>query len=64
MNGSSWTRELVELAALLAAAATADLSADSFARVSGGTLVLGGLAVVLLVGAAVHHRRRLRQRAG
>ncbi len=58
MTGSSWTRELVELAVLLAVVAAADLSADSFAHVSGDTVVLTGLAIVLLVSAAVHHRMR------
>jgi GNAT superfamily N-acetyltransferase len=57
---SSWTRELVELAALFLAVAAADLFANSVAHVSRGAVVLAALAVFLLVTAVVHHRVRHR----
>lgn len=57
MRGT-WTRELVELAVLFGAVAAADLSADSFTRVSLSAIVLTGLAVVLLVGAVLQSRAR------
>jgi GNAT superfamily N-acetyltransferase len=59
-RASSWTRELVELAALFLAVAAADLFANSVAHVSSGVVVLAVLAVVLLVCAVVHHRIRHR----
>jgi GNAT superfamily N-acetyltransferase len=61
-GASSWTRELVELAALFLAVAAADLFANSVAHVSGGVVVLSALAVLLLVCAVVHHRVRHRVR--
>lgn len=59
---SSWTRELVELAALFLAVAAADLFANSVAHVSSGVVILAALAVLLLVCAVVHHRVRHRPR--
>ncbi|GAB1513400.1 GNAT family N-acetyltransferase [Actinophytocola sp. KF-1] len=59
---SSWTHELVELAALFLAVAAADLFANSVAHVSRGVVVLTALAVLLLVCAVVHHRVRHRPR--
>jgi len=61
--GSSWTRELLELAALFVAVAAADLFANSVAHVSGGALVLTGMGVFLVVCAAAHHRLRHRSPA-
>jgi GNAT superfamily N-acetyltransferase len=61
-RSSSWTRELVELAALFLAVATADLFANSLAHISRGTIVLSAMAVVLVVFAVVHHRIRHRAR--
>lgn len=61
-RSSSWTRELVELAALFLAVAAADLFANSVAHVSSGVVVLAALAVFLLVCAVVHHRIRQRPR--
>jgi hypothetical protein len=57
MRGT-WTRELVELAVLFGVIAAADLSADSFTRISLSAIVLTGLAVVLLVGAVLQSRAR------
>lgn len=57
---SSWTRELIELAALFLAVATADLFANSLAHLSRGAIVLTALAVVLVVCAVMHHRVRHR----
>lgn len=62
-GSSSWTRELVELAALFVAVAAADLFANSFAHVSGGAVTLTCMAVFMLVCAVVHHRVRHRPRA-
>lgn len=62
-RSGSWTRELVELAALFLAVATADLFANSLAHISRGTVVLTALAVVLVVCAVVHHRIRHRRQA-
>lgn len=59
---TSWTRELVELAALFLAVAAADLFANSVAHVSRGAVVLAVLAVFLMVCAVVHHRIRHRPR--
>jgi GNAT superfamily N-acetyltransferase len=59
-RSGSWTRELVELAALFLAVATADLFANSLAHVSRGVVVLTALAVVLVVCAVAHHRLRHR----
>jgi len=59
-RSGSWTRELVELAALFLAVATADLFANSLAHVSRGAVVLAALAAVLVVCAVVHHRIRHR----
>ncbi|MBB4905364.1 GNAT family N-acetyltransferase [Actinophytocola algeriensis] len=61
-RSSSWTRELVELAALFLAVAAADLFANSVAHVSSGVVILAVLAVVLMVCAVVHHRIRHRPR--
>ncbi|HEX6358318.1 GNAT family N-acetyltransferase [Actinophytocola sp.] len=60
-RSGSWTRELLELAALFLAVATADLFANSLAHVSRGTVVLAAMAVVLVVCAVVHHRIRHRR---
>jgi len=60
--GSSWTRELVELAALFVAVAAADLFANSFAHVSGGAVALICMGVFMSVCAVVHHRLRHRAR--
>ena len=57
-RSGSWTRELVELAALLFAIAVADLFASG--QVSRGVVVLTALAIVLVACAAVHHRVRRR----
>jgi GNAT superfamily N-acetyltransferase len=59
-RSGSWTRELVELAALFLAVATADLFANSLAHVSRGAVVLTAMAAVLVVCAVVHHRVRHR----
>lgn len=59
-RSGSWTRELVELAALFLAVATADLFANSLAHISRGALVLTALAAALIVCAVVHHRVRHR----
>jgi len=61
-RSSSWTRELIELAALFLAVATADLFANSLAHVSRGAIVLTAMAAVLVVFAVVHHRIRHRTR--
>jgi hypothetical protein len=61
-RSSSWTRELVELAALFLAVAAADLFANSVVHVSSGVVILAALAVVLLVCAVVHHWVRHRPR--
>lgn len=61
-RSSSWTRELVELAALFLAVAAADLFANSVAHVSSGVVILAALAVALLVSAVVHHWIRHRPR--
>jgi GNAT superfamily N-acetyltransferase len=61
-RASSWTRELVELAALFLAVAAADLFANSVAHVSSGVVILAALAVALLVCAVVHHWIRHRPR--
>lgn len=61
-RSSSWTRELVELAALFLAVAAADLFANSVAHVSSGVVVLAALAVLLLVSALLHHWIRHRPR--
>ena len=61
-RSSSWTRELVELAALFLAVAAADLFANSVAHVSSGVVILAALAVLLLVSAVVHHWLRHRPR--
>jgi len=60
--GSSWTRELVELAALFVAVAAADLFANSFAHVSGGAVALICMGAFMVICAVVHHR--FRHRAG
>lgn len=62
-RSGSWTRELVELAALFVAVAAADLFANSLAHISGGAIVLTVMAVVLVLCAIVHHRLRHRSRA-
>jgi hypothetical protein len=59
-RSGSWTRELLELAALFLAVATADLFANSVAHVSRGVVVLAAMAVALVVCALVHHRIRHR----
>jgi GNAT superfamily N-acetyltransferase len=61
-GSGSWTRELVELAALFVAVAAADLFANSLAHVSGGAVVLTAMAAVLVLCAVVHHRVRHRSR--
>jgi GNAT superfamily N-acetyltransferase len=55
-RSGSWTRELVELAALFLAVATADVFANSVAHLDRGAVVLAAMAVALLAAAAVHHR--------
>lgn len=59
-RSGSWTRELIELAALFLAVATADLFANSLAHLSRGTIVLAALAAALVVCALAHHRIRHR----
>lgn len=61
-RSSAWTRELIELAALFLAVATADLFANSLAHISRGTVVLTAMAAVLVVFVVVHHRIRHRTR--
>ena len=57
-RSGSWTRELIELAALFLAVATADLFANSLAHISRGAIVLTALAAALVLCAVVHHRIR------
>jgi len=58
----SWTRELVELAALFLAVAAADLFANSLAHQPAGVIVLVGMGVLLIVCAIVHRWWRHRPR--
>ena len=59
-RSGSWTRELVELAALFLAVATAGLFANSLSHLDRGAIVLTAMAVALLAGAVAHHRMRSR----
>ncbi|HEY0450311.1 GNAT family N-acetyltransferase [Actinophytocola sp.] len=53
-RSESWTRELVELAALFLAVAVADMFANSLAHQPAGAIVLVGMGVLLIVCAVVH----------
>ena len=59
-RGQSWTRELVELAALFLAVAVADAFANSLAHQPSGAIVLVGLGLLTILCAVVHRWWRLR----
>jgi hypothetical protein len=61
-HGNSWRREIVELAALFLAVGLAHLLATLLGHQEPGPVVLVGLGVALIGGAAIHKRMRRRPR--